>query len=86
MLDKIELLESKLTEAQARISPDAFIQWKGSATTKALFLQIEIDELNACDIWASGAAQGNEEFLRGQADYVRRLPDIIRSLGDKNED
>ena len=86
MLERIEKLESKLTEARARISPDAFLQWKSSATTKALFIQLQIDEYNAYDIWASGVSVGNEEFVRGQVSYIRDLPEVIRELGAKYED
>ncbi len=83
MQTKIEQLESKLAEIRSRISRDAFTQWKSSASTKALLLQFEIDREELKEHWEDGHYNDKElvEAL-GQAKYIKRLPYVIRALGD----
>ena len=84
---KLEILEAKLEELRASISPDVWIQWRASGPTKSLLLQIEIDSEDLKDNWAKGRFNDNEQVkAQGQAEYVDGLPDLITNLGgDKYE-
>lgn len=88
MLTKIERLESQLAEVQAKISPTAFEQWLSSNSTKALKLQMEIDQENITDNWKSGRYIGEEEpKARGTAEYIDGLFAVLPLLrGEDNDD
>lgn len=88
MLKKIEALEAQLAEVQSRISKTAFEHWLSSTSTKALKLQMEIDQENITDNWKSGRYIGEEEpKARGTAEYIDGLFAVLPLLrGDDNDD
>ena len=88
MLKKIEKLESLLAETQAKISKTAFEHWLSSNSTKALKLQMEIDQENMVDNWISGRYIGEEEpKARGAAEYIDGLFNVIPLIrGEDNDD
>ncbi len=88
MQDRIELLELSLAQAKSRISPEAYIQWKASSSTKALLLQVELDLERLKASWVAGAFSDREEEIAAQASaqFLSDLPNVVREIGDKNED
>lgn len=83
MQTKIESLENKLSELQEKISKDAFATWCGSYSTKALKVQLEIDEEELKDNWANFGYNDKEQELRaqGQAQYIKGLKDMLKDIG-----
>ena len=85
MLKKIEVLESQLVEARAKISPIAFEQWLSSSSTKALKLQLELDLEELKDNWISGKYSDNDEVkARGQAEYIDGMLEVIPLIRGDN--
>ena len=85
MLKKIEVLENRLAEARAKISPIAFEQWLASSSTKALKLQLELDLEELKENWISSRYSGDDEVkARGQAEYIDGMLEVIPLIRGDN--
>lgn len=74
----MEVLESRLAEARAKISPIAFEQWLSSSSTKALKLQLELDLEELKDNWISSRYSDNDGVkAQGQAEYIEGILAVI---------
>ena len=79
---KIDNLEHQLQEIRSKITIDTFEQWLRSKATKALILQLMVDEEDLKENWSHGTFN-EEESLRaqGQSQYIIGLINIIPDLG-----
>lgn len=81
-------LESKIKEHLEKVNKDTYIQWLVHPCTKALLLQLELDQEEIKENWAHNryTENDNEAQAKGQVAYILGLDVTIRSMKeDENE-
>ena len=80
-MDQIEKLESKQRSLLEKVSKDDHINWLSMPSTKAMFIQFEIDQEQLRELWAAGQ-YGDVENLKaqGQAYYILDLEQKIKEM------
>lgn len=88
MQDRMRRLESKIAELLEKVNKDTYIQWLSHPCTKAVLIQLELDQEEIKDNWANNRyTEGdNEAQAKGQVAYILGLDVTIRSMKeDENE-
>ena len=77
----MELLEQKQNHLLETVSPSDFINWLSMAPTKALFLQLQLDQEELRELWSSGRFTEDEQLkAQGQSFYLLDLEAKIRGM------
>lgn len=80
-MDQIEKLESKQRSLLEKVSKDDHINWLSTPSTKAMFIQFDIDQQQLREMWSMGQYNETEGWkAQGQAQYIMDLEQKIKEM------